>query len=510
MKKNSLNTAVLASLAGIAGIANISTAVNLNGDGTGQVLIYPYYTVNAGNQTILSVVNTTNVGKAVKVRFLEGRNSQEVLDFNLFLSHEDVWTAAILATSATSGGNIITFDTSCTLPKFVGQTIPFRSSQYQNDTVVALRGIDRTREGHFEMIEMGTTILGTSFDDDITHLNDDIPSDCPNALVAARNPALMTSTFLRAPTGGLFGNAAVLNVANGTYSNYTATALDNFWGPVTTAQYSASFDVQPSLASVESNSLVFLNGRVISSNWGPSLLGSQTVSGRIDAISALFMSDTLLNEYTTETGFNAASEWVITFPTKRFYVNNTGSALAFPPFSNAYVSGQACESLRFNSWNREERPDSCLINCDDDFSPPVQGAPPSALCFETNVLTFNQAGSVIGANGTSTPSKVLGSILARNITTPAISPASAAGWTEIEMTNDINPATTRPIRRTRPSIGAGHQYTGLPALGFWLVSIENNNATPGVKGFYGGAYDHKHGRRCENLTVAPFGACVNP
>ena len=91
MKKNSINTAVLASLAGIAGIANISSAVNINPDGTGQVLIYPYYTVNAGNQTLLSVVNTTNRGKAVKVRVLEGRNSQEVLDFNLFLSREDVW-----------------------------------------------------------------------------------------------------------------------------------------------------------------------------------------------------------------------------------------------------------------------------------------------------------------------------------------------------------------------------------------------------------------------------------
>ena len=74
-------------------------AVNLNPDGLGQVLLYPYYTVNGGQQTVLSVINTTAVGKAVKVRFLEGYNSREVLDFNLFLSEFDVWTASVFALS---------------------------------------------------------------------------------------------------------------------------------------------------------------------------------------------------------------------------------------------------------------------------------------------------------------------------------------------------------------------------------------------------------------------------
>ena len=67
MNKNSLTTAVIAGLAGVAVIANMANAVNLNPDGLGQVLLYPYYTVNGGQNTLLSVVNTTNVGKAVKV-----------------------------------------------------------------------------------------------------------------------------------------------------------------------------------------------------------------------------------------------------------------------------------------------------------------------------------------------------------------------------------------------------------------------------------------------------------
>ena len=97
MNRKNLTAAVLAGLAGVAGIAGTAQAVNINPDGLGQLLIYPYYTTNAGNLTVLSVVNTTANAKAVKVRFLESENSQEVLDFNLYMSAYDVWTAAVTA-----------------------------------------------------------------------------------------------------------------------------------------------------------------------------------------------------------------------------------------------------------------------------------------------------------------------------------------------------------------------------------------------------------------------------
>src|SRR5437763_5258723 len=118
-KKKSLCTA----LAGIGalGAVGAANAVNLNPDGLGQVLIYPYYTVRAAPTpalnafaSLLSVVNSTATTKAVKVRFLEGRNSREVLDFNLYLSPKDVWTTAIIPTS--DGGGIFTADKSCTTP----------------------------------------------------------------------------------------------------------------------------------------------------------------------------------------------------------------------------------------------------------------------------------------------------------------------------------------------------------------------------------------------------------
>src|SRR6478735_1168725 len=106
-KKKSL----YAALAGVSalGVTGAAQAVNVNPDGLGQVLIYPYYTTRAdstGNAygTLLSVVNSTATAKAVKVRFLEGKNSKEVLDFNLFLSPFDVWTAGIVPMGDTIGG----------------------------------------------------------------------------------------------------------------------------------------------------------------------------------------------------------------------------------------------------------------------------------------------------------------------------------------------------------------------------------------------------------------------
>ena len=126
MNRKNLTAAVLAALAGAAGIAGTAQAVNINPDGTGQVLLYPYYTANDGNQTILSVVNTTQQAKAMKVRFLEGFNSREVLDFNLYMSAFDVWVAAIADggdlgfPDQTGVTHLVIPDSSCTVPYLYG------------------------------------------------------------------------------------------------------------------------------------------------------------------------------------------------------------------------------------------------------------------------------------------------------------------------------------------------------------------------------------------------------
>jgi hypothetical protein len=289
MNRKNLTAAVLAGLAGAAGLAGTAQAVNLNPDGLGQVLIYPYYTANDGNQTILSVVNTTDNAKAVKVRFLEGFNSREVLDFNLYLSAHDVWVAAIAngepapdypGTDYDTDTILIIPDDSC--------TVPYLYEDYQVDIDgVGLAGIQpfldyaytgklndggpeegqRAAEGHFEMIEMGTVTPGSDTEADITHTwhtpkDGDkywAPGDCDQLVenwtkgaTSASNGIWYTESLEDASgddckvgelnkngcgqawtdtqrnSGGLFGGAAVVHPSNGAMFSYDAKAVQGF------------------------------------------------------------------------------------------------------------------------------------------------------------------------------------------------------------------------------------------------------------------------------------------
>src|SRR5215475_6506282 len=118
--KHTMRTSICIAVAAALGAATTAEAVVLNPNGTGQVLIYPYYTVNAGFGTLLSLVNATDRGKALKVHVREGYDGRDVLVFNLYLSPFDVWVAQIFDTSADGSGPgaLATNDNSCTVPAF--------------------------------------------------------------------------------------------------------------------------------------------------------------------------------------------------------------------------------------------------------------------------------------------------------------------------------------------------------------------------------------------------------
>jgi len=58
-------------------------AFDLRIGGMGRVLTYPHYTVNAGQRTRVSVLNTAHICRAVKMHFREARNGRALMDFNL-------------------------------------------------------------------------------------------------------------------------------------------------------------------------------------------------------------------------------------------------------------------------------------------------------------------------------------------------------------------------------------------------------------------------------------------
>ncbi|MEJ5207644.1 hypothetical protein [Denitratimonas sp. CY0512] len=287
MKKNSLTTAIIAGVAGVAGLAGVAHAVNLNPDGIGQVLLYPYYTTNGGNSTLISVVNTSDVGKAVKVRFLEALNSKEVLDFNLYLSPFDVWTANVHLDDGKPG--IRTSDKSCIAPNYVmpdpatGQArftefLNYEFEYWRPDLLGVgghanspVYNAARKNQGHIEIIEMGDlgglahryalhgmhggewkpencawfetqwTTMGTPTNPTWLRQSGGTTTDGNNfgrGLHSVYPPGsgYWTTTVPaelefndRGGAGGIFGSAYIVNGEEGTAYSYNAEAINGFY-----------------------------------------------------------------------------------------------------------------------------------------------------------------------------------------------------------------------------------------------------------------------------------------
>jgi hypothetical protein len=482
MKRNSLTTAVVAGIAGVAGFAGLANAVDLNPDGLGQVLIYPYYTVNAGQDTLFSVVNTADVGKAVKVRFLEGYNSREVLDFNLFLSAHDVWTTVVTQVSDDGGGQINTDDRSCIDPSLTFP-YPFSASGYNGDLAPGQpadsgpQGLDRTREGYLEIIAMGDIIPGSNLEAAITHEQGHGPDGgIPDCGIGSDDAAIQAD--LVAPTSGLFGAGAVVNVAAGTLFGYNADAIDGF---TETTLYTGPGELLPSLTSANTPSLaavgvarayVFTQG---ATGLGGALLAADYTRG-IDAVSAIFMADAVYNEYLVNANVGAATDWVLTFPTKRFYVDKG----LFPspitqPFAQPFAAGKSEFLVGLVTYDREEG-HGTLERCP---------SPPGPNCFVTNPKLPWEV-NVLGFQ----TSSVLGSGLYRNI--QPYSPT--AGWANMNLFNP--PGETHQLSGGTTSGGAAVVLNGLPVTGFMGYNIINANVTAGVLSNYSGVFRHRAHRSC--------------
>jgi len=521
MKRNSLTTAVIAGIAGVAGIASLANAVELNPDGLGQVLVYPYYTVNAGQSTLLSVVNTTDEGKAVKVRFLEGYNSREVLDFNLFLSAFDVWTGVVFTQSDSDAGNLTTTDNTCTAPGIKGNAslptvgtlhyVPFRNYQFAGtNTDKGPQGLDRTREGHIELIEMGAIQTNSALYAKIKH--DDVtgvPPGCASVANLKPTDALAndighTIHSTRVNTGGLFGAGSIVNPAVGTIAGYNADAVDGFYSldeTSTTAVsplFSGTSSTSPSLADTRTTpaSAVAFTFTTESSGGAPGgSLRTLTypLAQAVDAVSAVFQAATISNEYVVEDSAGSESDWIVTFPTKRFYVDRliVGNT-PIQPFEEVFA-GQSCVEVGISYWDREER---VPASSPGDFSPPPPDRPPSSLCYEAQAVTFQKAADYNADDGVS---KVLGSNLTSNVDPRANNFSS--GW----MNLNLDPNGDRNLRASAELIS----LTGLPTTGFLAVNYINSNQAPGVLSNYSALYRHRASRECVAVTAGGVrtGAC---
>ena len=538
MKKTSMAVAVAAASA--AGFANAQfaesdTPMYVNPDKTGQYLIYPFYTADNGNETYITVTNTTDQAKAVKVRILEAENSWEVRDFNVYLSPHDHFSFAI-SLDESGAGKLATADNSCTVPQLqeapYNGEIAFTNALFDEEENGEL---ERTINGHVEIIEMGQfgRLTGAGW---VETKNDEIPAlwlhgenadgewepadcDAVEALwTRGRNGAPSGDWYAQVSNdpdnqnkngwegegsmwrgGGLYGTGEVVNPDGGWAIGYDAIAVENFVVAGTVGDESEDIgsgahlhyypgDTDPGLGTLRDG----INASATTfANFGELGTGQLTLTSGIPALTmaTMFQAEKIQNDYVLEPFFDGSTDWVVTFPTKHFHVNRTA---VLAPFTNVWDGNESCDTYDIQTWDREEQTYTPPgITDKPPFSPyteEVDDPDPIAICYETNLLTFGTQDPETG-EGTfdSVFWDLTPSASSSRIHTP-IGTAYNNGWAELTW-NDADHFIT-VVAGDGPTEPGG-QLDGLPAVGFAAIQFENGELDGGLLANYAAAHEHK-------------------
>ena len=402
MKKNVLSLSIAAMIGGLgfagaasAGIsadmtnavagtygATSATSLTVTPDGVGHILLVPYFSAQNGNGTLLSIVNTdAKNGKAVKVRFRGAANSDDVFDFQVFLSPGDVWTANVSQDTATGLAQIYTPDNSCTLPRAaVLNATKFKTDRVYGADDAAKAG--ETREGYVEIFNMadipaqlpGTVAAGvTGLDADkgtlvanplYTAIKHTSAGTNPCGLAAtdsalpaaiqklAADPAstafadVMKHGFT-APSTGLMGSWTVLNVLGASVAwSGNATALQaNGFGRVVFSPQKDTSVAAAAVNTLTADPLLRNDGAAETSLITPAMYDlpdlstPYAVAGAVTGATPLAEAEKLMaalavknvmNEYVTNPAIHAQTDWVFSMPTRRYAVGVNYAPAATP------------------------------------------------------------------------------------------------------------------------------------------------------------------------------------
>ena len=522
MKKNVLALSITAALIGF-GFAGGAQAIGLNKttgnpitvgagdhletsvDGTGQFLYVPYYTVQGGNVTMMNIVNTDTVnGKAVKVRFRAAANSDDVMDFQVFLSPGDVWAAGVYQdTTSAKNTRLVTADTSCTKPtKTVLNATAFSTVRLDTLHRTGDALVNEAREGYveiFNMADIPPVVSTSSLFQSIKHTAG-VPRNCASTAFTALNTdpdtlAAANTLGLAVPTTGLMANWIILNAANSGAWSGASPALNavTSLGAITTGAlvyFPQTDDLIPNPAALG----LTATQRVAQFTSDPWLIAhaadvnpvlrtydlpdfsipytaATTPNEQVVLLSQAISTRKVMNEYLTdEPSLIADTDWVLSMPTRRYSaaydytvtpdgvaLYNTGlSAFYFTAANTFVLDGQICtKGLTTLYFDREETtPGPLSTGVIVSPQPPGQAAAGFNICGEASVLSFNNSDAVTSGL-VKAASGALGATVARStIETLDGSNHYTNGWLTIN-TPGITPTGGVP--------------NGLPILGYEAV-----------------------------------------
>lgn len=438
-------------------------AVALNPRGTGQALIYPYYTVRGGQTMALAVVNSTSSGKAAKVRFLEARDGRSMFDLNVYLAPFDVWVGQLISPDAdtlSERAALFTTDNSCTVPavpRSAATALSFFTYAFDGSTGYPITDggptdVSRTAEGWIEVIEMGEVTNGSQGSLDAISLVQGVPKSCiqiQNAWADGGYWRTDATVDMATPAGGLYGDGIIVNVDLGTVEGYAAAALSQFYAPGSSPAQTAPGSAAPNLTTgTSTTALVFT---------GDTTIAMPFATAR-DAVTAVFMTTRAVGEFWAQPSIGAATEWVLTAPTKPFYTDpqylQGGNAVA--PFDQVYQepagvfdqrSAGSCSEYAAMLRGRDDPNDAPGTNFD--------GGP------QIHTYTCNAA-QVLGFRSVS-------AVLQSAVYTLAPSVTLTSGWFEM----DYAPAATRSSSNHRLVSTNGNVLYGEPVIGLAVTNFIN-------------------------------------
>ncbi|MGN6519466.1 MAG: hypothetical protein ACTHK2_08595 [Dokdonella sp.] len=528
----SIKGTIASTLAAAAVILGVDAqAMHVDPQGLGQVLVFPYYSANGGNDTLFAITNTRAHAKAVRVRFHEGYDGRGVLDLDVYLPPHGAWSASVTAPAGdASPARLVTGDDACTVPALASRSIDFSGTSYAGENAPTgptghadggPQSADRTREGHFDVFEMGE-VTGNQHGSAQAIAT----GDCA-AIAAAWAPGgawdADPDADLGAPAGGLYGVEYVVDVARGTMFGVDAVAIDGFRAaPMHTAPGAAMPDLDSASAGADGRyaALVGVNG-------GPRTLQYERP---VDAVSALFMAASLEGDYTRSESIGARTDWIVTAPTKRFYVDPAlAGGAATPPFevgfAHSYTSGQmtvhggvveqwasaypyACANVAAVSYGRDGIALAlAAANAGGGVDPTAAASNPALTpCLETSVLAFMTAPD---SSGIDLPVSAIGSRLtnatdpgahvSRNVSGIELLPA--AGSLSLDLAHDMRGA---PIAsHALAAASNGDVLIGLPVVAFSATTFVNDHVSEGVLANYGASAKVRSRVACMNTG----GAC---
>jgi hypothetical protein len=513
-------------------------AMHVDPHGLGQVLVFPYYTANGGNDTLVAITNSSAHAKALKMRFREGYDGRSVLDLNVYLPAHGQWSASVTSSGDDASlARLVASADVCTVPAADAASsgapaIDFSDASYAGDNALdrptgnadgAPTTPDRTREGHFDVFEMGEVTGNAHGSQDAIAAR-----DCATLSAAWGAGGYWTanaSADLSAPAGGIYGEEYIVNVARGTMFGVAPIAIDGFAAAVEHGAPGASV---PDLDSAAASP----NGRYEALVVADGALRDLSYADPVDAVSALFMTDGLRGDFIHSPSLGALTDWIVTAPTKRFYVDPARIGVGNPAeapfergFAQAYIGGRetvggvtvdewgsafpyACEKTGATAYARDG---SAVALGSFDSGGPVNGAPaewsnPAVTpCLETSVFPF---ATLADSQNIEQPLSALGSKLLdatdghsgrtfdlRGTVVPE------AGSVFVDFAHD---AGGTPIDAHRLTAAAnGDVLVGLPVVAFAATTFVNGNVADGVLSNYSGNVPVRGAVTC----VSASGAC---